>query len=341
MGALTQDLFTMIVAMAVATTMAMPPMLRWALARVPMRKAEKERLEREEFEGRGFVSNLERLLLAVDQSPNGKFAAALAGHLAGTRGIPITLLPVPERRKSSQADKKPDDRAEGTVKAAAEDIKLGQRQDEEAAPVDVTVREHDVPTGEAVAQEAKKGYDLLFVGLEDTRAKGGAFHEDISHIASAFDGPLAIVAGNGDHLGKPQPCPAHILVPVTGNEVSRRAAEVAIAIARACDCPITALYVATTGANNARKRRDFRARRQEQAIIKDIVEIADSHDVKASTAVRSDLAPRDAILGEAKKRGHDLIVMGVSRRSGDKLFFGDTAAAVLDKSPASIMFVAS
>jgi nucleotide-binding universal stress UspA family protein len=33
--------------------------------------------------------------------------------------------------------------------------------------------------------------------------------------------------------------------------------------------------------------------------------------------------------------------MGVSRRSGDKLFFGDTAAAVLEKSPGSIMFVAS
>src|SRR5439155_21303884 len=36
MGALSQDLFTIIVAMAVATTMAMPPMLRWALRRVPI-----------------------------------------------------------------------------------------------------------------------------------------------------------------------------------------------------------------------------------------------------------------------------------------------------------------
>ena len=83
MGALTQDLFTMIVTMALATTMAMPPMLRWALARVPMGRAEKQRLEREEFDARGFVSNLERLLLAVDQSPNGKFAASLAGLSSG------------------------------------------------------------------------------------------------------------------------------------------------------------------------------------------------------------------------------------------------------------------
>ena len=42
-----------------------------------------------------------------------------------------------------------------------------------------------------------------------------------------------------------------------------------------------------------------------------------------------------------KTRAHNLIMMGVSRRPGDKLFFGDTAAAVLEKSPTSIVFVAS
>ena len=40
MGVLSQDLFTLIVTMAVVTTMAMPPMLRWALKRLPMRKKE-------------------------------------------------------------------------------------------------------------------------------------------------------------------------------------------------------------------------------------------------------------------------------------------------------------
>ena len=50
--------------------------------------------------------------------------------------------------------------------------------------------------------------------------------------------------------------------------------------------------------------------------MKEIVEIADRYDVTASTEIRADLAPRDAILTEAKKRGHDLIVMGVSRPLG-------------------------
>src|SRR4051794_4816154 len=94
MGALSQNLFTMIVAMAVITTMAMPPMLRWGLARVPLGKKEKERLEREEFEAKGFVPNLERLLVVVDGSSSGKLTSQLAGLVAGSRGMPITVLPL-------------------------------------------------------------------------------------------------------------------------------------------------------------------------------------------------------------------------------------------------------
>src|SRR5262245_35730088 len=99
MGALNQNLFTMIVAMAMLTTMAMPPTLRWALNRIPRRKEEKQRLEREELEQRGFVPNLERLLVAVDDSPNGKFALRTTGVLAGTHGMSATVLHVPEPSK--------------------------------------------------------------------------------------------------------------------------------------------------------------------------------------------------------------------------------------------------
>src|ERR1700761_9702112 len=92
MGALTQNLYTMIVTMAVVTTMAMPPMLRAALAGLPMGEEEKKRGERERLDERGFVPNLERLLLAVDASPVGRMAARLAGLLAGAHGMPVTIL---------------------------------------------------------------------------------------------------------------------------------------------------------------------------------------------------------------------------------------------------------
>ena len=43
----------------------------------------------------------------------------------------------------------------------------------------------------------------------------------------------------------------------------------------------------------------------------------------------------------SKQGGHDLIIMGVQRRPGDKLFFGDTAAAVFERSSGSVLFLSS
>jgi Kef-type K+ transport system membrane component KefB len=65
MGALTQNLYSMIVTMAVLTTMAMPPMLRAALLKLPITKDEQVRIDREAVDQRGFVSKLERMHAAV------------------------------------------------------------------------------------------------------------------------------------------------------------------------------------------------------------------------------------------------------------------------------------
>jgi Kef-type K+ transport system membrane component KefB len=68
-GALNATLFTLIVAMALVTTLAMPPMLRWALARVPITPLETGQLERLAFEARGYVPNLERPASACLPAP--------------------------------------------------------------------------------------------------------------------------------------------------------------------------------------------------------------------------------------------------------------------------------
>jgi Kef-type K+ transport system membrane component KefB len=125
MGALSQDLFTMIVAMAIITTLAMPPTLRWALSRLPMRKEERERLEREEMAEKGFVSKLERLLVAVDDSPNGQFGSRVAGMIAGTRG----------RRGRAAAQRR---RAEAKARAKRRAAKQKSRRDRDPGGFNVS-----------------------------------------------------------------------------------------------------------------------------------------------------------------------------------------------------------
>ena len=69
--------------------------------------------------------------------------------------------------------------------------------------------------------------------------------------------------------------------------------------------------------------------------------MAGRYDVELDTVIKIDVAPEDAILRQAAAGRHTLIVMGVNRRPGDTLFFGDVAAAVLEKSARSVLFISS
>ena len=81
-------------------------------------------------------------------------------------------------------------------------------------------------------------------------------------------------------------------------------------------------------------------RRNEEAVLKDIADLADRYDARLRTALRVDVAVEDAILKEAERGGY-LIVLGVTRRPGETLFLGNMAAAVLERCNTAIIFVAT
>lgn len=335
-GVLSQNLFTMIVTMAIVTTMAMPPMLRAALARLPMSKEEKQRLEREEFERRGFVANLERPLLAVDESVNATFAAHVAGLIAGMRGLPITVLHIGKRPEEQEKSRDEEESHEAVVKKAAEAAKT----DGEAGSIDVVTRARRTALGETIADEARKGFDLLVVGVDKVVATKDRFDRKIEDIAAQFEGPLAIVAARGEHLKQPMPDALNILVPVSGSAVSKRGAEVAVALAQGGSGSLRVIYVATTRDKGA-QRGASRGLNQEAGILKDASDLAARYDVDITTTLRVNRAPEAAILREIDTTAVDLVVMGVDRIQADHLSFGGVADAVLRQSKVSVLLVSS
>ncbi len=335
MGALSQTLFTMILAMAVVTTMAMPPMLRWSLARVPLRPEEEARLEREAFEAKGFVPNIERLLVAVDDSPTGRFASRIVGLLAGSRRIPTTMLQLEARSRSRQ------ERIEVLAKATAEVAETNRPESETVpAPVDITTRPQEAPAEEAVAREAGKGYDFLFIGVEPVAIEG-EFDEKVARIAGEFDGPFAIAAARGSRRRFGLRRNLDILVPVNGTAYSRHGAEVALALARADNGSVTVLYVGVPRRQSWPGQLGSPWPSGAEAILREIVELGDRMGVPVRTAIRRTTAPEEAILRRLNTGQHNLIVMGVSARAGATLSFGNVASAILDRAERSIIFVSS
>ncbi len=335
MGVLSQDMFSMIVTMAVVTTMAMPPMLRAALARLPFDEKEKARLEREETEENGFVANLERMLLAVDGSANAKFAATIAGLLAGARGVPITVLNL-GTTPENEVDK--EETHEAAVKKAA---KAASDADPETdtRKVDVTTYDSRKEARVAVADEARKGFDLLLVGLASTMNGNGEFSREVNEAAAGFEGPLALVEAKAEHLDRPQSNAFRILVPVSGSAVSRRGAEVAIALARASGWSVHALYVSTTRDSGGYRSATGAALFQEESILKDIVSLASRYGVDVVTSIQANIVPEEAILREILRSRSNLVVMGADRIRSDTLNFGGVTSAILQRSEVSVVLV--
>jgi Kef-type K+ transport system membrane component KefB/nucleotide-binding universal stress UspA family protein len=337
MGVLSRNLFSMIITMAILTTMAMPPMLRAALARLPLNKEEKERLEREEFEQNGFVANLERLLLVADESLNAKFASHIAGLLAGWRGLPITVLHVDAEAK--RKDKKSDEGSlEAVVKNAAKSI--AEADEDSPGNIEITKRVRTERPAEAIENEAKKGFDLLVVGMDKTLDATGGFDGKIEDIAAGFRNPMAIAVAKGPHLKRSAGSGFRILVPVSGSAVSRRGAEVAIALAHVSPDPLRVVYVSTTRDKGSRRGRSSISLGREEAILKDTTEAAARYNVDVSTVLRAHTAPEQAILQEIRSSKADLVVLGVDRIAGEKLDFGSVAHAILSKSDASVLLIA-
>jgi nucleotide-binding universal stress UspA family protein len=343
-NALNQSLFTAIVSMAVATTMSMPPMLRWALGRLATSPDEKARLEREEFEAKGFVSNIERMLVAVDASPSGHFASRLVGLLAGARRIPTTVLHLDYATSSSPKGARQAERTEAVVKESADAGDKAAPAEQRNDRAEITTRV-EKPTGETIGAEARKGYGLLVIGRE-AASDGGILDQQITRSAVEFGGPFTIAIARGIDRQKKLGSRLEILVPVTGTAVSRRGAELAIALAQASQGAVSALHVA-----DVRRRRRSWGRQvgaaiapmsSAETIIRDIVRLGDHYGVEVKGIVHRADSPQEAILRELKATGCNLLVMGVSPRPGGQLFFfGHVSAELLEHAECSLLFVAS
>ncbi|MFL6374838.1 MAG: cation:proton antiporter [Pyrinomonadaceae bacterium] len=342
LGVLNRDLFTLIVVMAIVTTLVTPPLLRWALLRIPPTGEEKKRLAKEEAEAQEFLPNAERLLVTADESANGHLASLLAGRLAGALGI-VTTVVESAKHKKKHLDVKPGD----IVKRQAEATVTGNFGNEEIPDVAPTVVVEETDKDGVVAaalDTAKRGFDVLCIGLDGAMRsleKGGTDH--LGEILAGFDGPLALIAlCKGKELKEKSIENLRVLLPTTGADYSMRAAEVAVALAKgSIKGSVTAFHVEPRLSDVDVLRHPDEVRLAGRRLLKEVEKLGKRQKVKVKPCRRTSPDPNKAILKEVKSGDYDLVVMGVKMRPGESVFFGKSAAALADRSPVSVLFVNS
>lgn len=344
-GVLDERLFSVIVAMAVVTTMAMPPTLRWALARLPMREEEKERLELEAFEERSFVSQFERILLATDHSASSDLAARISGHFAALRKMPVTVLDIGEEEnaadlqergttdtpRAQQISERVKETAEMAVETQDKVAELGQDD-----PIHISVRDRDGKLADVLAESAEKGHDIMFVGIQPTSGESAQYSEKLSAMIDAFSGTTAIVTSRGMIAREDRNL--RILVPISGTERSLRAAEFALVIAKATGAATTAVYFRDPKEATSPSRVSDTGNGH-RAAFEQLDRIASFYEVEVEKVAPHASVPEVAILRHARSGRFDLIILGVSRRAGKELSYGTVADTLAGTADRSFVFV--
>ena len=165
---------------------------------------------------------MERALVYVDDSANGRLAAQLAGLFAGRQQMLTTVLEhVPADKRVEQSGGR-DQVAEASRTTA-----------DRPAGGDALVSARAGSGGDGLAREISRGYDIAFVGLErPIPANARHFEEKLQELLAAFAGPVAI-AVNGVGAAGPSDIPLDILLPASGAQDARLATEIALSLAHA------------------------------------------------------------------------------------------------------------
>jgi Kef-type K+ transport system membrane component KefB len=182
LGVLNVASYTVIVLMAMATSMLAPPLLSLALRGWEGSEEERERLERERLLGNNVLVRASRVLLPSHGGPNSILAARIV-DLAWPRESEVTLLSVGAGAPAEDLAK---------VRAVFTDRPLVHEHEPTAAPL------------EAILKHAALGYGAIAVGATDLRVAGRLVSPVIDDLLGASPLPVVMVRrGVGEDLEGP------------------------------------------------------------------------------------------------------------------------------------------
>jgi nucleotide-binding universal stress UspA family protein len=294
LGILTTEMFSIIVLMAVVTSVAAPAGLRYCLARVTPGDEEEMRLAREEVLRGSFVSGLRRVLVPVrpriGQVGTQTIQAVLVARLGETNDISTTLLAVAGEKDRVMA---------GAYLTSLRDVFRNRG-------TTTRIVSNEDPVG-AILHEAEGDYDLLVIGTPTMSGTGDAmFGPVIDDLIKLSKTPTLVV--KGDTVPEDW-APHRILVPASASVSSKNAADLAFAIA-GMDAVVTGVHVVTPSRLSGTRPNVALDVTAEFEIV------ATRMGQNAETEVREAEDVETGILEALDETGADLLVLGTSVRAG-------------------------
>jgi Kef-type K+ transport system membrane component KefB len=327
-GVLSQDMFSIIVLMAISTALVMPRVLRAVLAHVEPSDEELARLEQEELAAGSFVANIHRVLLPIRlrDATHATYSieASILERMESASPIALTLLTIT----------RPGERAKGIefldkVSALFPQKDLTKKVAEATAP------------SEIILDEAAKGYDLLVLGASQDSNSRVLFNPMVDYLLRVSPCPTMVVRSSAD-ISRWKP--SRVLVPTNGSRSGKIAAEVAFALAQSETDRLTMMNVVVQAPHasgldidgNVFQRQLGNARQ----MVDELRSLAAKHGVTADAEVKVGQDPETVILETARTESSDLIILGTNLRIGtQRLFLGPRVERILNNAPCPVIVI--
>jgi Kef-type K+ transport system membrane component KefB len=325
LGILSQDMYSIIVVMAMATSMAAPSALRWVLKHTQSDEEEEKRLKKESMEAQSLVADIHRILLPVRPrikdyqgdagSARHRVESKVLELLGQDSNISITLMSVAnqEHRKVSKAYL-------NELRNLFTDIEVETK---------VVVRADSA--ADAILDEARKNYDLLVLGATEVNPeKPELFNSDIDDLVRMAPCPTIVV--QAEHPGEDWR-PNRVLVPTDGSQAAKNAAELSFYVSSS-NSHETVIH------HNAEKEADiayhYRSRTGEyreqlgQSILGEYEKLTEAMNAKATNILTKERSTEQAILSIAEENDINLIILGTNIHPGaDRLYLGRRVEHIL------------
>lgn len=291
LGILNQTMFSIIVVMAIVTSLMAPVALRFTIARVKPGDEEEQRLRIESAMSESFLGDIRRVLVPVRTRPSPgrtrELQISILNRLSELRDLSVTLVTVVPADERGEAGRRLD--------------RLQEMFDGAETFTKVVAAEDPVP---AILSEAERDYDLMVLGTPSVEEESDSlFGPMIDDLVKLSPCPTLLVRGvGGDEQLR------RILVPINGTRAARRAAELAFAIAGP-DTEVAGLHVVTPSLVDSRG--DVAGE-----ITAELETVGGALGRTPRTEVRHHPFAEEGILAFIEEIHPDLLILGTEVRAG-------------------------
>jgi nucleotide-binding universal stress UspA family protein len=321
LGVLTVEMYSIIVMVAIVTSLMAPPMLRWCLGRVKIGEHEAKRLETEAVNANSFIRQIRRVMLVTRSAHSVDLPAQIVGYLSHEQPVECTAVyarpqaihsaVVPglaaaapaattRRRARPRAHRPAPAPAQGLAPRAQADLRPRPRR---AGP--------------------RRGRTRLRARSSSARTAAPRLRDPARRhrrrVVRKAPCPTLIVREPPRRRRRQARAvyrvwsPKKILVPTVGTEYSKNAVELAAVLAASTKAEVTIVHISRTDANDIDTARP---RELGDQIVAREAERGRKFGATIETVVLEGARPeQELILRLAREGGYDLIVIGSSLRA--------------------------